>query len=125
MNYLQILQLAAPETALTITVLMVLAVDLIVVHGQTVEQRFRAGMLVSIIGCLLAAILALAHFEQGNGLHGLLVVDQQTDFLKVVLLMLTIFTVLISASGKFTEHVGEYLSLGSAGDDWLDVARQR
>ena len=28
-----------------------------------------------------------------------------------MLLVLTIFTVLISASGKFTEHVGEYLSL--------------
>ena len=31
--------------------------------------------------------------------------------MKVALLALTIFTVLISTSGKFTEHVGEYLSL--------------
>jgi len=90
MNYLQILQLAAPETALAITVLMVLAVDLIALRGQTVEQRFRAGMLVSIIGCLMAAILAFANFEQGNLLNGMLVVDPPTNFLKVVLLTLTI-----------------------------------
>ena len=79
-NYLQILQLAAPETALAITVLMVLAVDLIALRGQTVEQRFHAGMLVSIIGCLMAAILAFAHFEQGNLLNGMLVVDRRRIF---------------------------------------------
>ena len=113
MNYLQVLQLAAPETTLTITVLMVLAVDLIALCGQTVEQRFRAGMLVSIIGCLMAAIIMFTRCEGPaiNLMNGMLVVDPQTDFLKVVLLILTIFTVMISASGKFTEHVGEYLSL--------------
>src|SRR5208282_5703984 len=108
-NYLQILQLAAPETAIAITVLMVLAVDLIALRGQTVEQRFRAGMLVSIIGCLMAAIIM---FTRGGGpavnlMNGMLIVDPRTDFLKVVLLILTIFTVTISASGKFTGHVGE------------------
>ena len=41
----------------------------------------------------------------------MLVVDPRTNFLKVVLLVLAVFTVMISTSGKFTEHVGEYLSL--------------
>src|ERR1035438_10486323 len=103
MNDLQILQLAAPETALAITVLMVLTVDLIALRGQTVEQRFRAGMLVSIIGCLMAAILAFANFEQGNLLNGMMVVDPPTNFLKVVLLILTIFTVMIRSE----EHTSE------------------
>src|ERR1039458_6559881 len=111
MNYLQILQLAAPETALAVTVLMVLAVDLIVLREESVARRFGTGAMVSILGCLMAAILAFAHFERGNLLNGMLVVDPQTDFLKVVLLALTVFTVLISTSGKFTEHVGEYLAL--------------
>jgi NADH-quinone oxidoreductase subunit N len=112
-NYLEVLQLAAPETALAITVLMVLAVDLIALRGQSVARRFRAGMRVSIMGCLMAAIFTFTHYEGPvtNLMHGLLVVDPQTNFLKVVLLILTIFTVMISASGKFTEHVGEYLSL--------------
>ena len=113
MNYLQVLQLAAPETAIAITVLMVLAVDLIALRGQTVEQRFRAGMLVSIIGCLMAAIIMFTRCEGPavNLMNGMLIVDPRTDFLKVVLLILTIFTVTISASGKFTGHVGEYLAL--------------
>ena len=113
MNYLEVLQLAAPETTLAITVLMVLAVDLIALRGQTVEQRFRAGMLISIIGCLMAAIIMFTRCEGPaiNLMNGMLVVDPLTNFLKVVLLILTIFTVMISASGKFTEHVGEYLAL--------------
>ena len=111
MNYFEVFRAAAPEAVLTITVLMVLAVDLIALRGQTVEQRFRAGMLVSIIGCLMAAIFTFVQYGHTDPLHGLLVVDPQTNFLKVVLLALTVFTVLISASGKFTEHVGEYLAL--------------
>src|ERR1039457_1050617 len=110
-NYLEILQLAAPETALAITVLMVLAVDLIALRGESIARRFGTGAQVSIIGCLMAAMLAFTHFERGNLLNGMLVVDPQTDFLKVVLLVLAVFTVLISTSGKFTEHVGEYLAL--------------
>jgi len=38
-------------------------------------------------------------------------VDLQTDFVKVAILALTVFTILISTAGKFTDHVGEYLSL--------------
>ena len=110
-NYLEILRLAAPETIMVVTVLAVLAVDMIAVRGQPVERRFSAGALVSIIGCLLAALVAMVRQESFNLMNGMLVVDPQTDFLKVALLVLTVFTVLISASGKFTEHVGEYLSL--------------
>src|SRR5450759_3066027 len=110
MNYLQILQLAAPETALAITVLMVLAVDLIALRGESVARRFGTGALVSIVGCLMAAVFTFTHYGHTDLLHGMLVVDPLTNFLKVVLLALTVFTVLISASGKFTEHVGEYLA---------------
>src|ERR1039458_7315592 len=92
-NYLEILQLAAPETALAITVLMVLAVDLIALRGKSIARRFGTGALVSIIGCLMAAMLAFTHFERGNLLNGMLVVDPQTDFLKVVLLVLAVFRV--------------------------------
>jgi len=111
MNYFQIIQLAVPETIVVITVLAVLAVDMIALRGQPIEQRFSAGALMSIVGCLLAALVTMARHESYNLMDGMLVVDPQTDFLKVVLLILTVFTVLISVSGKFTEHVGEYLSL--------------
>ena len=111
MNYLEVLQAAAPETALTITVLLVLAVDLIVLRGESVARRFGTGAMVAIVGCLLAAILTFFHYGPDDALHGMLVVDLRTNYLKLVLLAMAVFTVLISVSGKFTEHVGEYLAL--------------
>lgn len=111
MNYLQVLQLAAPETIVTITMLLVLGADLTVLHGKPVAERFKLGGLLAIIGCVLAAVFAFARHVEYNLLNGILVVDPQSDFVKVVILALTVFTILISASGKFTDHVGEYLSL--------------
>jgi NADH-quinone oxidoreductase subunit N len=110
-NYYEILRAAAPETILTITVLMVLAVDLIALRGESVARRFQTGALVSIIGCLMAMVFTFLHYGSLDPLHGMLVVDPRTNFLKDVLLVMAIFTLLISMSGKFTEHVGEYLSL--------------
>ena len=46
----------------------------------------------------------------------MLVVNPATDFVKVALLVLTMFTVLVSTSGKFTDHVGEYSVADSAGE---------
>jgi NADH-quinone oxidoreductase subunit N len=113
MSYLEVLQLAAPETVLVITVLLVLAVDLVALRGESLANRFRAGMMVVIIGCLMSAILLFAR-SQGpvvNLMQGMLVVDVHTDFLKVMLLVLAMFTAMLSVAGKFTEHVGEYFSL--------------
>ena len=99
MNYLEVLQFAAPETVLAITVLVVLAVDLIALRGESVARRFETGATVAILGCLLAAFFMFHQYEQINPLHGMLVADPRTDFLKVGLLRLTMFTVMISASG--------------------------
>ena len=111
MNYFEVLQFAAPETVLAITVLVVLAVDMIALRGESVARRFEVGATIAILGCLLAAIFTTSHHGQTDLLHGMLVADPLTNFLKGVLLVLAVFTMLISTSGKFTEHVGEYLSL--------------
>jgi NADH-quinone oxidoreductase subunit N len=76
-----------------------------------VARRFETGATVAILGCLLAAFFMFHQYEQINPLHGMLVADSRTNFLKSVLLVLAVFTMLISTSGKFTEHVGEYLAL--------------
>ena len=57
-NYLQILQLAAPETIVTLTVLVVLGADLTVLRGKSVAARFNVGAFFSILGCASAALLA-------------------------------------------------------------------
>jgi len=110
-NYFQVIQFAAPETVLTITVLLVLAVDLIALRGESLARRFETGALVTCVGCLLAAVFTFTHYGATDPFHGLLVVDARTNFIKDMLLLLTIFTALISTSGRFTEHVGEYFSL--------------
>src|ERR1039457_6260479 len=110
-NYLQILQLAAPETIVTLTVLVVLGADVTVMRGKSIAARFKVGALLYILGCASAAAFAFTRHVEFNLFNGLLVVSQASDFVKVALLVLTIFTVLISTSGKFTDHVGEYLSL--------------
>src|ERR1035441_2678241 len=110
-NYLDILRLAAPETIVTLTVLVVLGADVTVLRGKSIAARFNVGALLSILGCASAACLAFHRHIEANLFNGLLVVDPSSDFVKVALLALTVFTILISTSGKFTDHVGEYLSL--------------
>jgi NADH-quinone oxidoreductase subunit N len=110
-DYLQLLRLAAPETIVTVTMLMVLGVDLTVLRGKSVACRFQVGALLSILGCVSAAFLAFTRQEHVDLLNGILVVSPQIDFVKVAILALTVFTLLISTAGTFTEHVGEYLSL--------------
>jgi NADH-quinone oxidoreductase subunit N len=110
-SYLEILQLAAPETALVVVALVVLAVDLLVIRGQPVPLRFGIGAMVAGLGCIAAIFFAMARTEAQNPFNGMLVVDPVTNLVKAAVLVLTLFTVLISAQGKFTEHVGEYLAL--------------
>jgi NADH-quinone oxidoreductase subunit N len=111
MNYLQLLQLSAPETIVTVTLLVVLGADLTVLRGKSIAARFNVGALLSILGCVSAACLAFHRHVEANPFHGLLVVSPEIDYVKAVLLVLTVFTILISTSAKFTDHVGEYLTL--------------
>jgi NADH-quinone oxidoreductase subunit N len=109
-SYLEILKLAAPETILTLTVLAVLGADLTVLRGKSIADRFNVGALISVLGCV-GAMFAFNRCGTANLFGGMLVVNPLTDFVKIALLILTVFTILISVSGKFTDHVGEYLSL--------------
>jgi NADH-quinone oxidoreductase subunit N len=111
MNYLQLLQLSAPETIVTLTLLVVLGADLTVLRGKSLAARFHVGALLAIVGCASAAGLAFHRHLAANPFDGFLVVSPQIDFVKAVILALTVFTILISTSAKFTDHVGEYLSL--------------
>lgn len=116
MNYLQLLHLAAPEAIVTVTMLVVLGMDLTTLRGKSIATRFQVGGWIAILGCALAAISLWMRIQTGSAdhsdlFHGFLITDPITDFIKITLLGLTVFTILISTSGKFTDHVGEYLSL--------------
>ena len=70
-NYLDILRLSAPEAIVTLTVLVVLGVDLTVLRGKSLAARFNVGSLLSLLGCAMAALLAFTRHTDANLFNGL------------------------------------------------------
>jgi len=110
-DYFQILRLAAPETVVVITALVVLAVDLLVLRHESLPLRFGVGALVGGLGCVAAIFFAVGRHDVANLFDGMFMVDPVSNVVKGAMLVLTIFTMAVSTLGKFTEHVGEYLAL--------------
>ncbi len=111
MNYLELLRCAAPETIVVLTALAVLAIDLISMRGMETRLRFVIGGMIACVGCAAAIVWMVIMPETVGSLGGMLVMDPLTQFVKIALLVLTIFTVLISMDATFTDHIGEYLAL--------------
>src|SRR6266516_2263692 len=111
MSYLELLKLAAPESLVVIAALVVLAVDLTTMRELDTRVRFIIGGMIGGVGCVAAILWMLVMPVHANAFGGMLVVDPLTQFVKIALLALTIFTVLLSIESNFTTHVGEYLAL--------------
>jgi NADH-quinone oxidoreductase subunit N len=110
MSYLALFQLVVPETIVVIAVLLVLAADFTM---RSLETRFRfvIGGLIAGVGCLAAVVWMLIAPAQGEAGPGVLAVDPLTQLVKSAVLVMAIFTVILSVDSDFTEHVGEYLAL--------------
>ena len=116
MSYLELLRLLAPEANLTIAALAVLAVDLLGMRSKPLRARLRAGVAVAILGCLAAAAWLVMHpsepLQSPNPYFlGMFQDGSMVRIVKLALLSMTICTLVLSLSAKFTEHVGEYLAL--------------
>jgi len=111
MSYLEVLKLAVPEAIVVLTGLVVLAVDLLELRELPMRLRLGIGAMISGAGCLVAIGWMLALPEQGNLADGMLVADPLTRLVKIALLVLAIFTIVISLETDFTPHVGEYFAL--------------
>jgi NADH-quinone oxidoreductase subunit N len=110
-DYLAVLKLAAPEGILALAVLAVLAVDLLVLRGQPVKERFLIAGAFACFGCLAAIAWTLNAQDRTVLLNGMLVNDPLIAVVKITVLALAVFTILISMTARFTRHVGEYLAL--------------
>src|SRR5262245_44709471 len=97
-NYFELLKLAMPETIIVVTVLAVLAADLIALRGVETNFRRIIGAMIACVGCIAAIgwLLLTPATTRMETLGGMLVVDPVTQFVKIALLILTIFTVLLS-----------------------------
>jgi len=113
MNFTQLLTFIAPETLLVLAALGVLLVDLSTLRDEPLAVRMRWGAWLSVMGCAAAgAAIVLSPASTPAGyLDGMLLLNPVSQLVKVVILLLTICTVLISIESKFTDHAGEYFAL--------------
>src|SRR5208337_457022 len=111
MNYLDVFKLAVPETIVALTALVALTADLRALRDLELRLRLSIGAMISGAGCLVAIGWMLAMPAHGNVGEGMLVADSMTRLIKVALLVLTIFTLVLSVESDFTEHVGEYFAM--------------
>jgi NADH-quinone oxidoreductase subunit N len=110
-NYMQLLQLALPQVIVVATALFVMAIDLMALRKRTFRTRFTVATTLASLGCA-AAILRIALVPmQANLFDGMLIANPLTHLVQIALLILTIFTLLLSADSTFTEHIGEFVLL--------------
>ncbi|HEX4646427.1 MAG TPA: proton-conducting transporter membrane subunit, partial [Verrucomicrobiae bacterium] len=115
-NYFELLGLVGPETILVLTVVAVLAVDLIVMRDEPLRNRFQICGAFAGLGCVAATAWLLIAETPGASaspsfLSGMLVISPLTQLVKAGLIVFAMLTITLSLEANFTTHVGEYLAL--------------
>jgi NADH-quinone oxidoreductase subunit N len=110
-NYGELFSALIPETIIVLAAFAVLAMDLLFLREASKHSRLQTAVLVTTLGCA-AAIAALSRMSESvTLLDGMLVIDSSAQFIKQVVLALTVVTGIISLQSDFTKHIGEYFAL--------------
>jgi NADH-quinone oxidoreductase subunit N len=109
--YSDLLAAAMPELLLVVTALAVLIVDAVALRDLASRTRYLLCNLIASVGVAVAAVWVIAIQQDANLVNGLLISDPLIRVVQVALLVLTIFTLLISVDHRFTRHAGEYAAL--------------
>jgi NADH-quinone oxidoreductase subunit N len=110
-DYLHLLKYCAPETIVVVTALVVLFLDLAWLRTEPNRTRMTLAAMFTSFGCVVAFMWMLVMPEKASLLNGMLVVDPLTQLVKQSLLVLTVFTAILSIETTFTDHVGEFFAL--------------
>jgi NADH-quinone oxidoreductase subunit N len=125
-SYLELLKLACPEAAVTISALVLLAMGLMsrratVVAGVSpVKLPTKAASaasatgwcsLVAALGVVVAIAAVLMLPRNANLFGGMLVITPLTSLFKIICLVLAFFTVCLVRPEKSVRHPGEYLAI--------------
>jgi len=110
-NDAQLLRLALPEVIVVATALIVMAADFLFLHRFNTRVRFALAAGLGILGCAGAILRIIVAPEVANILNGVLIATPLTHWVQVAILVLTIFTLLLSVDSTFTQHVGEFVLL--------------
>jgi NADH-quinone oxidoreductase subunit N len=105
MSYLELLKLAAPETIVVVTALVVLALGLMGLRVSTWCSFVAALGLAVAVGAILQLPPHAALF------HGMLVISPLNSLFKIVCLVLAFFTVILARSERSLPNDGEFLAL--------------
>jgi NADH-quinone oxidoreductase subunit N len=113
MNYSDLFRVTLPETALEITALLVLIVDLGLLRKAALKMRVAVAALLGAAGC--AAGLWSISLERGAGLYvdGSLVLANGggVAVAQCGILVLTALTLLLLFDEAFTKHIGEFVAV--------------
>jgi len=105
MSYLELVQLALPETIVVVTALVVLAL------GLTSKRAQARGAFAAALGLALAVRAVLLLPQNANLFHGMLAITPLSSLFKIICLVLAFFTVLLVRAEKSLRHPGEYLAI--------------
>jgi NADH-quinone oxidoreductase subunit N len=114
--YLDCLTALTPEIIVIATALVVLLVDLALLRERPMAERTKLIGVFTCMGCGVSMVW-LPRLS-GSASVAMIAISPLTQWLKIALLLLTIFAVVLSWHARFTAHVGEYfalLLLGTAG----------
>jgi NADH-quinone oxidoreductase subunit N len=109
-NTTQLLHLAWPEIIVTVTALLVLAADLLA-RRSALRTRFLLATAIATIGCIAAILKLIPGSAEGAVLGGVFLANPATHLVQIALLVVAIFTLLLSVDSTFTDHVGEFVLL--------------
>jgi len=110
-NYFDLLILVVPETLIVVTAFVALIVDLAEMRSRPIKTRMFTAAMITSVGCMVSLYWLSQTGQPSRYFDGMLVIDPLTQLLKQIVLVMTIFTALISIESKFTDHVGEYFFL--------------
>lgn len=110
-DYAALFKLIVPEIIVVLTSLLVLVVDLGYLRQKPQALRMQAGGFVAALGSAVALFWMILSPADVYFHDGLLVINPLVQIVKGALLILAIFTALVSAQSRFTNHAGEYFTL--------------
>jgi NADH-quinone oxidoreductase subunit N len=98
-----------PEEIIIVAALLVLFLDIAIVRRKTVAARAAVIGTFTALGCV-AAMLWIASGHEVKSTE-MLALTPLTQFLKLVLLALTLVVAALSFGARFSRHIGEYFAL--------------
>jgi NADH-quinone oxidoreductase subunit N len=110
-GYLELLHATLPEILVAVAGLIAITVDILLSKRSTLQSRLFTASFIACSGCAAAIVLLARNPASIDLPGGMLVLNSVTALVQIALLALTILTLLLSTSFRFTPHVGEYFAL--------------